>query len=103
MREIFGTFALLYSTPRTGMNFFRQRRAWLWIATVAIALALVALLLPHGSNNAQPDLWALLPLSFLGLIVPFVLAPLASSLELGHSSDAPALAPLFQRPPPACI
>ncbi|MBS1801913.1 MAG: hypothetical protein JST28_01025 [Acidobacteria bacterium] len=85
------------------MNFFLQRRAWFWIATVAIVLALIALLVTHGSDNGQPDLWTLLPLLFLGLIVPFVLAPLASSLELGHSSDAPALAPLFQRPPPACI
>jgi hypothetical protein len=92
---------LLYSTPRTGMNGFRQRRTWFWIAIAAIVIVLLALLVPHSHSNAQPDLLALLPIFFVGVIAPLILTPLASSLCLGHASDGPALAPLFERPPPS--
>ena len=83
------------------MNGFRQKkRAWLWIATAAIVLALIALLVPHGTGNAQPELLALLPVFFVGLIAPHVLTPVSPALCPENAPDAPALAPLFQRPPP---
>lgn len=84
------------------MNAFRQRRAWFWIAVAAITIALVALLVPHidAHGHLQPDWLALLPVFFVGLLVPFSLLPLVSVLSLGHTPGAPSLAPSFQRPPP---
>jgi len=82
------------------MNAFRQRRAWYWIAIAAIVIALVALLVPHGHSTDAPAWMALLPAFFVGLIVPFSLLPLLPVLSLGHTPEAPSLAPSFQRPPP---
>jgi bacteriorhodopsin len=82
------------------MNAFRQQRAWFWIAIAAIVIAFVALLVPHGSNTDAPAWMALLPAFFVGLLVPFTLLPLLPVLSLGHTHEAPSLAPSFQRPPP---
>jgi hypothetical protein len=87
-------------TLTTYMSAFRQQRAWYWIAIGAIVIALVALLVPHGHAMDAPAWMALLPALFVGLMVPFGLLPLLPVLSLGHTPEAPSLAPSFQRPPP---
>lgn len=84
------------------MNAFHQKRAWFWIAVAAITIALVALLVPHidAHGNLQPDWVALLPVFFVGLLVPFGLKPLMAVLSLGHAPSAPSLAASLPRPPP---
>ncbi len=83
------------------MNAFRQKRAWFWIAVAAVAIAILALLVPHPHHaGAQPDWLALLPVFFVGLLVPLTLLPLLPVLSLDHTPQAPALAASFQRPPP---
>ncbi len=82
------------------MKAFRQQRAWYWIAIAAIVIAIVALLVPHGHATDAPAWMALLPAFFVGLLVPFSLLPLLPVLSLGHTPEAPSLAPSFQRPPP---
>jgi hypothetical protein len=86
------------------MSAFRPNRAWFWVAIAAIAIVLVALLVPHvhGNSPGQPDWLALLPVFFVGLLVPFTLLSLPPVLSLGHKLRAPALAAKFQRPPPFC-
>jgi hypothetical protein len=83
----------------SGMIQNRQRRAWFLIAAIAIGFALVCMLVPH-SHSGGPDLLAILPLLFVGIISPLSLfAPLAYEY-IGRAPDAPALPTLFQRPPP---
>ena len=86
------------------MDFFGQRRAWFWIAIAAITIAIFALLVPHvhGNSPDQLDWLALLPVFFVGLIVSFALL-LLPVLLLGHTPEAPSLAPSFQRPPPIFV
>ena len=83
------------------MRAFSNKRAWFWIAIAAIAIAIIALLVPqiHGTAD-QPAWMALLPAFFVGLLVSFSALPLLLVLTLGHSPAAPTLAPSFQRPPP---
>jgi hypothetical protein len=84
-----------------GMNAFNPKRAWFWIAVAAIAIAVIALMVPHCGNTAHQ--WAslaLLPVFFVGLITPLSLLPLLAVLRIGHAPEAPTLAPSFQRPPP---
>ena len=62
--------------------------------TVAAARAL--------SSNADSGIWLeLLPILFVGLLLPFGLLSPLSSLSLGHQFGPPSLTALFQRPPPA--
>jgi hypothetical protein len=83
------------------MNAFRQKRAWFWIALAAIAIVLIALLVPHGHSAIDHSAWmAPLPVFFIGLIAPLNLLALISVLSLGHAPQTPTLAPSFQRPPP---
>jgi hypothetical protein len=82
------------------VNAFRQQRAWFWIAIAAIAIALIALLVPHGHSPDAPAWMALLPAFFVGLLVPFSLLPLLLVLSIGHAPEVPSLAASFQRPPP---
>ncbi|MGO9227823.1 MAG: hypothetical protein ACLQKA_01235 [Bryobacteraceae bacterium] len=78
----------------------RQRRGWILIAAIAIGIALVLMLVPHGHSGGSPDWLAILPLLFVGVISPLSLfAPLADEY-VGRGPDAPALHTLFQRPPP---
>lgn len=87
------------------MSVFRQKRVWFWIAFAAIVIALVVFIVPnvHG-NSPDYSLWlALLPVFFVGLIAPLDIVPLFALLTLGHASEAPTLAPSFQRPPPSGI
>ena len=77
----------------------RQRRGWILIAAIAIGIALVCLLIPHG-HSGNADWLAILPLLFVGVISPLSLfVPLADEY-VGRAPDAPALHTLFQRPPP---
>jgi hypothetical protein len=82
------------------MSAFSNKRAWFWIAVAAIAIAVIALLIPHGSGIDAPPWMALLPAIFVGLLVPFRLPPLRPVLTLDHAHQEPSLAPSFQRPPP---
>ena len=85
------------------MSAFRQNRAWFWIAIAAITIAVLALLVPHGHHAAgQPDWLAMLPVYFVGLLLPLTLLPLAPALSRHHAPEAPTLAASFQRPPPFC-
>lgn len=58
-----------------------------------------------ATRSSQPStpgpLLALLPVFFIGLIAPFALGLVGSTLSLGRPSPAPALPFRFQRPPPA--
>jgi hypothetical protein len=84
------------------MNAFRQRRVWFWVGIAAIAIAVIALLVPHAGNAANQPAWlALLPVVFIGLMTPLSLLPLSTILCIEHEPYAPTLAPLFQRPPPS--
>jgi hypothetical protein len=84
------------------MNAFHPKRAWFWIAVAAIAIAVIAMLVPHNGNTAEQPAWlALLPVFFVGLMTPLSLLPLLAVLRIGHAPEAPALAPSFQRPPPS--
>jgi hypothetical protein len=83
------------------MSTFHPKRIWFWIALAAIAIAMVALLLPHTGNAADHQAWvALFPMFVVGLIAPFSQKFL---LNVGHACEEPALVPSFQRPPPASI
>jgi hypothetical protein len=77
----------------------RQRQTWLFIAAIAIGIALVCMLIPH-SHSGGADGLAILGLLFVGYISPLsLLAPLASEYT-GRAPEAPVLPSLFQRPPP---
>jgi len=83
------------------MNGFRHKHAWFWVAIAAIAIALMALLVPHVGNSPDQQAWlALLPIFFVGLIAPLSLLPLLANLAVGSIPTARALVPTFQRPPP---
>ena len=78
----------------------RQRRGWVLIAAIAIGIALVCLLIPHGHSGNGADWLAILPLLFVGIISPLsLLSPLACEY-IGRAPNAPALPSRFQRPPP---
>ena len=78
----------------------RQKHGWILIAAIAIGIALVCLLVPQTHSGSGPDLLAILPLLFAGIISPLsLLAPLTFAY-VGRTPDAPALPASFQRPPP---
>lgn len=84
------------------MNAFSPKRIWFWIAVAAVALAMVVLLLPHHGGAVDHLAWlAVLPVFFVGLVAPLTVGPLLAVLTVGHAPEEPALAPSFQRPPPA--
>ena len=84
------------------MDAFRQRRVWFWVAIAAISIAFIALLVPHAGDSADQTAWlGLLPIFFIGLLVPFNLLRLSVVLRIEFAPDAPSLAPSFQRPPPS--
>lgn len=82
------------------MNRNSQRRGWILIAAIAIGIALVCMVVPHGHSGGSPDWLAILPILFVGVISPLsLLSPLACAYA-GRTPDAPALPSRFQRPPP---
>jgi hypothetical protein len=78
----------------------RQRRGFLLIAAIAIGIALLCLLFPHGHAGNSADWLAILPILFVGIISPLSLMPRMAFAYIGRTPDAPALPSLFQRPPP---
>jgi hypothetical protein len=79
----------------------RQQRAFVLIAAIAIAFALLFLLIPHSPTGNAADFVAILPLLLVGIISPLsLLSPLAFAYA-GRVPQAPQLAPSFQRPPPS--
>ncbi|UWZ82985.1 hypothetical protein [Occallatibacter riparius] len=55
-----------------------------------------------SSTSTNSGMWLeLLPILFVGLLLPFGLLSPLSSLSLGRQFAAPAIPALFQRPPPA--
>ena len=80
----------------------RQRRGWVLIAAIAIGIALVCLLIPHGHSDGA-DWLAILPLLFAGVISPLSLLSPLDSEYVGRAPNAPALPSRFQRPPPLQI
>jgi hypothetical protein len=78
----------------------RQRRGLLLIAAIAIGIALLFMLVPHGHAGGSPDWLAILPILFLGVISPLSLLPPLACVYAGRTPDAPALPSRFQRPPP---
>jgi len=78
----------------------RQRRGWILIAAIAIGIALVCMLIPHGHSGGSPDWLAILPILFVGVISPLSLLPPLACAYAGRAPGAPALPSRFQRPPP---
>jgi hypothetical protein len=78
----------------------RQRRGWVLIAAIAIGIALVLLLVPHGHPGDAGAWAAILPILFVGVISPLSLLSPMAYFYLGRTPDAPALPTSFQRPPP---
>ena len=78
----------------------RQRRGFLLIAAIAIGVALLCLLVPHGHAGNSPDWLTILPILFVGIISPLSLMPSMAFAYIGRTDDAPALPSRFQRPPP---
>lgn len=78
----------------------RQRRGFLLIAAIAIGIALLYLLVPHGHAGNSADWLAILPILFVGIISPLSLMPRMAFAYIGRTPDAPDLPSLFQRPPP---
>jgi hypothetical protein len=77
----------------------RHRRGWILIAAIAIGIALVCMVIPHGHSGGA-DWVAILPLLFLGVISPLSLFAQLADGYAGRTPDAPAIPALFQRPPP---
>ena len=60
--------------------------------------------LRRASQNDGAGAWTvLLPVFFIGLMAPLNLISARAALSLGITPSAPALAFLFQRPPPALL
>lgn len=85
------------------MSRYGRQRIWLLIAAIAIAVALVLTLVPQ-SHSGPANVWlAMLPVFFVGLLVPFCLISVLDSLDEDRVTKVPALQPSFQRPPPLSI
>jgi hypothetical protein len=78
----------------------RQRRVDLLIAAIAIVAVLLLLLAPHGHAGNSAAWLILLPVFFIGLMLP--LAPLwrAADLVSHDASESAFERSSFQRPPP---
>jgi hypothetical protein len=81
----------------------RHWRGWLLIAAVAIGVALLLLLAPHGHSGDSSAWLAILPVFFAGVISPLSLFVSLANEYRGRTPDAPALTASFQRPPPLRI
>jgi len=77
-----------------------QRRGWLLIAALAIAVALVLLLVPQTHSTNSPDWLAILPILFVGMVSLLSLFPTLAYGYAGRRLNAPSVPARFQRPPP---
>jgi hypothetical protein len=84
------------------MPFISRSRLFRIYAVVAVLIALLLLLLPHGAHQQAVALCFILVPLFLGEVLS---APLFSWLDAQHNSPSPDRAPVapfrFQRPPPS--
>lgn len=85
------------------MIFNRHQRGWLMVAAIAISIALVLMLVPHGHAGDGGDWMTILPVLFVGIISPLSLLPRLANEYTSRVSDAPVLPTLFQRPPPLTL
>jgi Ni/Fe-hydrogenase subunit HybB-like protein len=81
----------------------QHRRPLFLVAAIAVGVALLLLLVPHGHQHGQDQWLAILPLLFVGIISPLSLLSTLTPLYLAPASDAPALPASFQRPPPIAL
>jgi len=81
----------------------RNNRRWLFIAAIAIMVAVVLLLAPQVQTGHAIAWLAILPVFFIGVISLLLLLPAPGSFHRACAKDAPALQPDFQRPPPLPI
>jgi hypothetical protein len=81
----------------------QHRRPLFLVAAIAIGIALLLLLVPHGHAGDYDQWLAILPLIFVGLISPLSLRCPLTPHYLAPASDAPALPASFQRPPPIAL
>lgn len=82
------------------MTEHRYQSAWVKVAAIAILAALVLAMLPLAHAGHEAPWLLMLPVFFVGVIVPFCLSPIARILDPGLAYAAPAIEPCFQRPPP---
>jgi len=79
---------------------FKQNRALMLVAIIAIGIALVLLMTPSSHSGGDGAWIPLIPLLLVGMISPLgLLSPLAFRY-VGRTPEPPPLAALFQRPPP---
>jgi hypothetical protein len=78
----------------------RQRRVVLLVAAIAIVAVLLLLLAPQAHSGNSAAWLILLPVFFIGLILP--LGPLWRTADLtsGRASESAFQRSSFQRPPP---
>jgi hypothetical protein len=77
-----------------------DRRAAFLIAAIAICIALLLLLLPHGQAGAATAFLVILPIVFIGVLLFTGWLSRMQFLRLSLAVDEPALPTSFQRPPP---
>lgn len=81
-----------------------KQRAWVRIAVVAIACAIVLSLAlavaASGVSGHAADFAAIVPLLLVGILSPLTLLGTLAFLYAGRIPQAPQLAFAFQRPPP---
>jgi hypothetical protein len=82
------------------MTEIRQRRVALLVAAIAIVAVLFLLLAPQAHSGNSVAWLIILPVFFIGLLLP--LGPLwhAADLSAGRASESAIQRSSFQRPPP---
>ncbi|MGO8757222.1 MAG: hypothetical protein ACLQG3_03775 [Terracidiphilus sp.] len=78
----------------------RHLRAWQLVAAIAIVVALVLMLVPQAHSGGAGAWLAVLPVLFIGVIVPLCLLAFLERSDPGRAQGAPVFEPSFQRPPP---
>jgi hypothetical protein len=79
----------------------RHQQTWKLFAVIAILAAVALLLVPQAHSTHTLDWIVLLPVFFVGLLLPFVLPGSMAWRRTFRLPQPPALAPSFQRPPPS--
>jgi hypothetical protein len=82
------------------MTGIQHRRIWVLVASIAIVAVLFLLLAPQGHAGNSAAWLIILPVFFVGLLLP--LGPLwhAADLTSGRASESAFQRSSFQRPPP---
>jgi hypothetical protein len=82
------------------MTEIRQRRTWFLIAAIAIVAVLCLLLVPQAHSGNGTAWLAVLPVFFIGLIVPLDTPWRVADLFSGRAPECAFERSSFQRPPP---